>query len=319
MNQSASNKRENEWFDYYDHFSYFSPDAVREDCHPRIMEHGEPRENAIVLVHGLTDSPFFMTAIANFFFERLGYNVYLPLLHCHGLKDPKGMEGVKLEEWKANVTYAIDTAASKAGCISIGGLSTGGTLSFYMAATNLKINGTLYLFSAALDLAGGFVGEIKERLLRTFMADILDRFDSKKPLIGANPYRYARMDMDGARELSELIEETDSIIAGYNPKTPFPKPVFAAHSESDTTADIAGIETLEKASDPNRFKFFRILKKDNVSHASLVLKDSIFAVHASDSDDCLEMKNPKFEDMMEALAVFEKRRDRSTFLTGIEE
>ena len=60
-------------------------------------------------------------------------------------------------------------------------------------------------------------------------------------------------------------------------KTPFPKPVFAAHSESDTTADIAGIESLEKVSDPNRFKFFRILKEDGVSHASLVLKDSIFA------------------------------------------
>ena len=307
MNQSASNKRENEWFDYYDHFPYFSPDVVREGCHPRIMEHREACEKAIVLVHGLTDSPYFMTAIADSFFDRLGYNVYLPLLHCHGLKDPKGMEGVKLDEWKSNVAYAIDTAASKAGCVSIGGLSTGGTLSFYMAATNLKINGTLYLFSAALDLAGGFAGEIKERLLRTFMADILDCFDSKKPLIGANPYRYARMDMDGARELSELIEETDSIITGYNTKTPFPKPVFAAHSESDTTADIAGIESLEKVSDPNLFKFFRIQKEDGVSHASLVLKDSIFAVDASGSDDCLELKNPKFQDMMEAIAVFNKR------------
>lgn len=41
------------------------------------------------------------------------------------------MEGVKLEEWKSNVAYAIDTTASKARCVSIGGLSTGGTLSFY--------------------------------------------------------------------------------------------------------------------------------------------------------------------------------------------
>ena len=112
-----------------------------------------------------------MTAIADFFFDSLGYNVYLPLLHCHGLKDPKGMEGVKLEEWKSNVAHTIDTAVSKAGCVSIGGLSTGGTLSFYMAATNLKINGTLYLFSAALDLAGGIVGEIKERFLSALMAD----------------------------------------------------------------------------------------------------------------------------------------------------
>ena len=83
--------------------------------------------------------------------------------------------------------------------------------------------------------------------------------------------------------------------------------MFAAHSESDTTADIAGIESLEKVSDPNRFKFFRILKEDGVSHASLVLKDSIFAVDASGSDDCQEMKNPKFQNMMEAILVFNKR------------
>ena len=228
MNQSVTITRENEWFDYYDHFSYFSPDTVRIGCNPRIMEHTEPSEKAIVLVHGLTDSPYFMTAIAAFFFARLGYNVYLPLLHCHGLKDPKGMEGVKLDEWKANVSYAVDTAGSKARHVSIGGLSTGGTLSFFMAAVNPKINGTLYLFSAALDLAGGVLGEIKERLLRTFMADILDRFDDQKPLIGANPYRYARVDMDGAQELSKLIKETDSIIAGFNPKMPFSTPVFVA-------------------------------------------------------------------------------------------
>ena len=82
--------------------------------------------------------------------------------------------------------------------------------------------------------------------------------------------------------------------------------MFAAHSESDTTADIAGIETLEKVSDPNRFKFFRIPKKDGVSHASLVLKDSIFAADDSDSKKRLESENPQFQNMMEAIALFEK-------------
>ena len=80
------------------------------------------------------------------------------------------------------------------------------------------------------------------------------------------------MDMDGARELSKLIEETDALIKGFSRKEPFSKRVFAAHSESDSTANIAGIEDLQKVSDPNKFKFFRILKEKVVSHASLVLK-----------------------------------------------
>jgi hypothetical protein len=63
---------------------------------------------------------------------------------------------------------------------------------------------------------GGIIGELKERLLRTFLADVLDSFENDKPLVGTNPYRYTRVDKDGAKELSKLIKETDTIIAGFS-------------------------------------------------------------------------------------------------------
>ena len=297
----ATPARDNEWLEYYDNFQYFSPEKVRADCHPRIMEHNEAAK-AIVLVHGLTDSPYFMTAIGDYFFSELGYNVYLPLLHFHGLKEPKGMEGVRLKEWKTNVNFAIKIAASKVNYVAIGGLSTGGTLSFYAAVNNNKVSGALYLFSAALDLAGGFIGDFKEFLLRTRLVEILDK---NKPLIGVNPYRYAGMDLDGARELSELIKETDGLIKGFSQKKPFSKRVFAAHSESDSTANIAGIDDLQKVSDSEKFKFFRIPKEKGVSHASLVLKDSIYAPGKSVGDEPLEKANPQFDEMMKSISDFE--------------
>jgi alpha-beta hydrolase superfamily lysophospholipase len=296
MNQSPKT-RDHEWLDYYKRFHYFSAEAVRDGCYPRIMEHEKPTGKAIVLVHGLTDSPYFMTAIGDYFFRNLGHNVYLPLLHCHGLKEPKGMEGVDLDEWKSNVNFAVDIATSKASQVAVGGLSTGGALSFYTTVNNHKITSTLYLFSAALDLAGGIgglMGDLKERLLGTFLADILD---NNEPLIGANPYRYARMDMDGARELSKLIRETDALMRRFNPKEPFTKRVFAAHSESDSTANIAGIEDLQSVSVRDQFTFFRIPRNEGVSHASLVLKEPISAGEAS------EKANPKFPEMMEAIAT----------------
>ncbi len=300
MTQVANETREHEWFNYYERFPYFAPQKVRPGCHPRIMEHDRAAK-AVVLVHGLSDSPYFMTAIAEFFHKRLGYNVYLPLLHCHGLKEPKGMEGVQLEEWKANVSFAITTAASRCAHISIGGLSTGGALSFYMAANHSVINGALYLFSAALDLAGGpfgLVGEAKEKLLLSrFLTDVLDQ---NKPLIGDNPYRYSHIDLDGARELARLIQEIDELVNAYGRHKPFPKRVFAAHSESDTTADIAGIEKLEQVSDSHRFYFFRIPKRHGVAHASLVLKDPI-PKHAQP----LEKENPQFQMMMDTIAEFQ--------------
>jgi len=293
--------RDDEWFGYYDRFGYFSPEKIRDGCHPRIMEHPEPVEKAIVLVHGLSDSPWFMTAIGNFFFKRLGYNVYLPLLHCHGLKKPKGMEEVELEEWKANVSFAINAAAVKAGEISIGGLSTGGALGFYMAVVNPKVQGALYLFSAALDLAGGpfgLIGEIKEKLLLTFLADL---FDFNSPMIGENPFRYSYVDMDGAVQLARLIKETDLIIESFDRKFPFSKRVFAAHSESDTTADIVGIETLHKVTVPEMFDFFRIKKSLGVPHASVVLEKPVMSY-----GKVLEASNPLFSEMMQRIAAFEK-------------
>jgi pimeloyl-ACP methyl ester carboxylesterase len=306
MGHSAPPARQHEWLAYYERFGYFSAEAVRDGCHPRIMEHAEPTQKSIVLVHGLTDSPHFMTAIGDYFFSSLKYNVYLPLLHCHGLKAPNGMEGVDLEEWKANVDFAVDVAASRSNQVDVGGLSTGGTLALYAAANNPRVTGALYLFSAALDLAGRFGdigGESRERLLRlTFLVDILDVFDDDEPLIGVHPYRYARMDVDGARELSRLIGETDALIDRFNPKDPLTKRVFAAHSEFDSTASISGIEKLQSISSPDQFTFFRIPKAAGVNHASLVLKDPIYATGASDVDNPLENANPRFQDMMAAIA-----------------
>ncbi len=303
VNTQHNGDRSHEWLAYYDAFEYFSRDTVRDGCHPRIMEH-ETAERAVVLVHGLTDSPHFLAAIGEHFHGALGYNVYMPLLHCHGLKHPNGMEGVKLEEWKRNVQFAIWTAAERSAQVSIGGLSTGGTLSFYMACTEPRIGGDLYLFSAALDLAGGpfgLIGELKERVLRTFLADLFDR---NAPLIGRNPYRYARLDLDGAQELARLIKQTDALLKGFDRKTPFPKRVFAAHSESDTTANIQGIRTLKRKTSPHDFTAYVVPKSVGVPHASLVLKEPVFASDAPEDEAPLEAANPEFDEMMAALTAF---------------
>jgi esterase/lipase len=266
------------------------------------MEHANA-DKAIVLLHGLTDSPYFMTAIGEHFYTKLGYNVYLPLLHFHGLKDPQGMEGVDLNQWKANVDFAVEAASANARSVSIGGLSTGGTLSYYTAVSNPKVNGAIYLFSAALDLSGGLFGDFKEWVLRIPWIKIIG--DSKKPLIGDNPYRYDRMDIDGAAELAELIKETDVISKRFDRKNPFDKYVFAAHSECDVTADIDGIEDLKKVTNPEKFEFYRIPRSLDVSHANVVLKDSI--INPGNQVEVLEKANPDFQNMMDAISVFENR------------
>ncbi len=302
-------KRRYEWKEYYEAFPYFSAEQIRAGCHPRKIEHTQA-DKAIVLVHGLTDSPFFMEKIAEFFFQELGYNVYLPLLHFHGLQEPDTMRGVSLAEWKKNVSYALDVAESRSEILSIGGFSTGGTLSFYFAAEEKRINDALFLFSTALDLAGGILGDLKEMFLRTSLTGIVTYFERGKPLIGKNPYRYDRVDIDGAKELAKLIKETDQLLKGFNPEEPFEKKVFAAHSESDTTVSIEAIEQLIEVCKPEITTFYRIPKEKEVPHASLVLKEPIYAAHTSEEAPPLEPANPLFDEMMQALQTFHKNKTR---------
>jgi pimeloyl-ACP methyl ester carboxylesterase len=299
MSSKAQEDRPLEWLGYYDRFPYFSAEAVRDGCYPRILEHAGTVDKSVVLVHGLSDSPHFMAAIGEFFFNELGYNVYLPLLHCHGLRRPNGMEDVALEEWKANVAFAVDEAAASSREVSIGGLSTGGTLSFHAAMTNPAITGSLYLFSAALDLAGAVLGQIKERLARfPGMADFLELFEGNGDLIGKNPYRYARIDKDGVRELARLMKETDALTRGLSGANPLTRKVFAAHSECDDTASIRGIETIRRLTAPCLFTFFRLREVEQVPHASVVLNAPVRAADGR----VLEKANPRFPQMMAAIA-----------------
>lgn len=296
--------REYEWDEYYKFFSYFCSEAIRDECHPRIMQHKTRSTKAIVLVHGLTDSPFYMAAIGNYFHNILGYDVYMPLLHCHGLKYPNGMENVKLEEWKKNVAFAVEVASRSAKSVSIGGLSTGGTLSFYTATENDQINGQLYLFSAALDLSGGYkgwFGEVQERFARSIFMKILDKVENQN-LIGDNPYRYSKMDKDGARELALLIKETDHLLRRYTRENPYPIRTFCAHSYADTTASIDGVKLLQQKTNAEHFTSCFFEKKAGIGHASLVLR---VPIHSKKGNKLLEAENPAFGHMMNKIGIFE--------------
>ena len=294
--------RDHEWFDYYKAFDYFRPEMVRDGNQPRIWERSDA-EGSVVLVHGLSDSPYYMSAIADHFHEALRYNVYLPLLQCHGLKDPKGMEGVELEEWKRNVLWSVTYAGDRTETVSVGGLSTGGALSFYTACTSPRVTGALYLFSAALDLrfsGNERVDNILEALLRSrALTWVFDAFDSKKPLIGDNPYKYAYVDKDGARELAKLIKEINTLLAGFDRTHPFAKRTFAAHSYADPTANIKGILRLREEMRPADLEEFLIDADKGVTHAGLVLKDDLVV-----NGKVLEPANQCFPDMMDAMDRF---------------
>lgn len=292
------------WPEYYQAFPAFSAETVRSGCHPRKMLHTTGAEQAIVLVHGLTDSPYYLTAIGEYFHNTLGYNVYLPLLQCHGLKSPMGMAGVALAEWLNNVEFAIRSAARGAARISIGGLSTGGALGYYLACGNPTITGDLYLFSAALGLPNGpcgVPGRFKEWLLRVPFIGKLDRFF---PLVGKNPYRYDRVSLNSAAELAKLMGKIDQL-PPYGSNTGKPaRRIFAAWSDCDNVISLDKLRKLQRLTPKGWFVPFIIPAADGVEHACVVLPQPIYALGARAGAAPLEKANPRFAEMLAVIGRF---------------
>ena len=286
------------WSEYYREFPYFSGQTVRTGCHPCRLLHDSPTAKAIVLVHGLTDSPVYMMAIAKYFHEILGYDVYLPLLQGHGLQHPAGMAGVSSAEWKKNVRFAVRSAAEKSARVSIGGLSTGGALSFYFGCTEPLVTGEVYLFSAALGL---YFGWIVEFLLRRSFFMLLD---NGKTLEGDHPYRYSRVPLSGAQELARLIREID-ILRHTAADKPREKRIFAAWSEYDRVINVQKLANLRKFYDEKHFVPFVIPAAARVDHACVVLQEPVYAIGSRPGDPPLEVPNPCFLEMMAALSRFE--------------
>lgn len=297
-------EREWLWTEYLEQFPMASVHGIREGCHPRKMIHGTSRKKAVVLIHGLTDSPFFMRSVAFYFYDSLGYNVYVPLLQGHGLNDPQGMAGVALPEWKKNVRFAISAASLGGARVSVGGLSLGGILSLYMACTEAAVSGNIYLFAAALGLSPGSLcvpGCLKEFLLRLPFAGCCD---NGRPLIGNNPYRYRRVSLNGAIELSRLIGEMD-VLLRKSGTVRQARRTFAAWSEYDKVVSLKKLRNLGRMIGEDLFNPFVIPAEKRIDHSSLVLKEPIFALDAQPGQGPLERANPCFRQMVDAIGRFE--------------
>ncbi|SDP22734.1 hypothetical protein SAMN05660330_02148 [Desulforhopalus singaporensis] len=294
------------WTEYYDAFGYFSPDNVRPLCEPRRMVHGRGSDKAVILVHGLTDAPYAMMAVGDHFHRALGYDVYLPLLHCHGLQDPAGMEEVLLAEWKNNISFALETAGRSACRVAIGGLSTGGALAFHFAAVDPRVTGELYLFSGAFGLYGGPANMFSDLVEQLVMLPSVDRLSNSASLVGQNPYRYSRIPIVAVRQLVRLMRENDELIAGFLKQRAFGKRIFSAWTAADTVLNIKKIEQLAKIVPDDMYCSFVIDKKEKVKHAGVVLSRPVYPLGGGDGDSPLELPNPRFGEMMAVVSRFEK-------------
>lgn len=80
----------------------------------------------ILLIHGLTDSPFVFHDLAAHFYQQ-GFNVRTLLIPGHGTA-ASDLIDVELQQWQQAASYAIERAMIDFDQVYLGGFSTGGAL-----------------------------------------------------------------------------------------------------------------------------------------------------------------------------------------------
>lgn len=282
---------------------------------PQLLIHSGGRtENVLVLCHGLSDSPHYMRAIGDVLFEA-GANIVLPLLPAHGLVDPdKAMEDADLDKkWIATFDNAVTVAEQLGDRVSLGGFSTGGTLSVHKALSEPeRINGALFLFAAALH-----VGSVNENLAwSAFLVPQIAKWqDGTYEGRGPNPYKYPAFPQFGGLELIDVIHDINRMLdEGASP----PQPIFAAHSIHDAAAMPKGVGHLLRAEDVRGVAIV-VASNPPLEHARLTLAEDIALdpAYIEEGDDPpVPRAFPGFDRMMDLVLNFYGQLPRHAPLDG---
>jgi len=180
-------------------------------------------EKGILFIHGLSDSPYHMRAVARHFQTR-GFLVRSILLPGHGTV-PGDLLHATYQEWIRATEYGVHQMKLQAENVYMGGFSTGGGLCVLEALSDPSIRG-LVLFSPALGINSPWA----------FLADLMKVFSD---WLGGerddkDTAKYESFAVNGAAQVYHLTREID---AAFSAGKRLSMPVFAVLSVDDTSVD----------------------------------------------------------------------------------
>jgi pimeloyl-ACP methyl ester carboxylesterase len=288
--------------------------VLRNEGNAPFILHNKNSDRVAVLIHGLSDSPFFMRAIAKILFDE-GYSVVVPLLPGHGLReaDDDMSDWDLAERWQSHVDDVIGLASTMGNTLVVGGFSTGGALAVdnYLTKDN-HIDGIM-LFSGALALSDNAEG-----MSRIWGIKLLAKIvDGTYETHGPNPYKYPNVAGFAGLELMDIINDIRAVTGATNgtngdngsdnksagAQKHIDIPLFAAHSQADSTTPIYGVENLiAQSKGANTFfvidETYKLCHADLVVNSELLAKMNFNANMVNQQEECAMPKaNPLFSTM----------------------
>ncbi|HAM34718.1 MAG TPA: hypothetical protein DEB40_12600 [Elusimicrobia bacterium] len=263
------------------------PGIKNPDNLPFLLTHGRKTQRAILMVHGLADSPYYMRALANVFHES-GYNVIGILLPGHGTR-PEDLLHVDLEEWQREVEFGLAVAQELGDVVSMSGFSTGGALILDALAKNyasrLRLHSAfespipglvrnsprdiedIFLFSPALKIADK---RVKWGCQIPWLVTIFRPY-REGDVPETKPFNYNKMAINAVCQLYDLTVDVSrgrenilSSIGDHNIG------VFTVQSEADGTVRADAVVEFMKDLPPGAAKNFILYPKDEgIRHADV--------------------------------------------------
>lgn len=183
-----------------------------------------PYRRGILLVHGLSDSPYFMRHLATIFCQN-GFRVMAVLLPGHGTR-PGDLLEVSWQAWLKAVEYGIEQLAKEVDEVYLGGYSAGGALSVYQSGRDERVRG-LFLFAPALKISPRAAFAAFHKSYSWLMPTA--KWLAIKP--DNDHYKYESFPKNAAAQMYALTQMVQKQITASKLRIP----VFAVVSQDDAT------------------------------------------------------------------------------------
>ena len=186
----------------------------------------KPYKRGVLLTHGLTDSPYFMRHLGEFF-QKNGFRVMAVLLPGHGTQ-PGDLLDVRWQEWAKAVAYGADRLAAEADEIYLAGFSAGGALSVYHSLRDKRVRG-LFLFAPALKISP----RAAWARLHKFYSWLIPSAKWARIMPDRDIYKYESFPKNAAAQMYALTQEIEAQSQLHSLNLP----VFTVASADDTSTD----------------------------------------------------------------------------------
>jgi esterase/lipase len=205
-----------------------------------LLTRGAPTVRAIVLLHGLTDSPRQFEALAYHLYAD-GNNVFVPRFPQHGLRggDAGALAALTASQLRAFADSVLSAAGGLGDSVVVLGLSMGGTVAAWIA----QQRGVWRAVLVAPALEPGHIPSILDRPI-VGLADRLPNVTRRSPPDVARPDREPGF---STRAAAEILELGNSVLRDATRTAPRTSRLAVLVNANDRTVNESAAEALARS------------------------------------------------------------------------